>query len=130
MSNDPKNSIKQFLKKKIDIPEKPAQSTEEFIKKKLIEEPRDYYDAQKSFWNRLRSRITAYPSKLFFFRRGPFKKFMNETFPLVAFITFSCYMVYSMEYKYTKMKDKVIASKSLKQIQIEEEDEVLKNDKK
>ena len=122
-NNDPKNSIKKFLKKKIDIQERPPEYTEEFIKKKLIEEPRDYYDAQKSFWNRFKARMLNAPSKMFFFRKKVFKRFMNETFPMLTFLSFSCYIVYLMESKYSSMKDKIVASKSFKQLQVEQEDE-------
>jgi len=125
MNNDPKNSIKQFLKKKIDIEEKPPESAQEFIKKKLIEEPKQYYAAQKSFWNRFQTKIGHLPVRFMFYKTRAFKKFMNESFPVLSFMAFSCYIVYLMESQYTNMKDKVVASKSLKQIQIEQEDEVL-----
>ena len=66
MNNDPKNSIKQFLKKKIEIKETPPEEIKEFIHKKLIEEPKDYYQAQQSFWNRYKTRIGNLPVKFFF----------------------------------------------------------------
>ena len=125
MNNDPKNSIKQFLKKKIEIKETPPEEIKEFIHKKLIEEPKDYYQAQQSFWNRYKTRIGNLPVKFFFWKQRGFKRFMNETFPMLSFITFSCYVVYLMESKFATMKDKVTASKSMKQLQIEEEDEVI-----
>lgn len=124
MNNDPKNTIKQFLKKKIDIEEKPPEYAQEFINKKLFEEPKERLNFEKSLWNRLKFKIMAWPQKLMIHKRRGFKRFMNESFPVLAFMGFSCYMVYLMESQYTTMKDKVVASKSFKQLQIEQEDEV------
>ena len=124
MNNDPKNTIKQFLKKKIDIEKKPPESAEEFIKKKLFEEPKERLKFEKSIWNRLKFKIMTWPQKLMIHKQRGFKRFMNESFPVLAFMGFSCYMVYLMESQYTNMKDKVVASKSFKQLQIEQEDEV------
>lgn len=129
MNNDPKNSIKQFLKQKIEIKETPPESVDKFIKKKLIEEPKILEQQRNSFWFRLKNRISRNYEKntifqVYLYQRKRFKRFMNETFPVMSFILFSCYIAYLMEYKYAQMKDQVFASKSLKQIQIEEENEV------
>ena len=126
MNNDPKNSIKQFLKKKIDIEQKPPEYAQEFIKKKLFEEPKNNFNSEKSIWNRFKLKMMSWPQKFMIHKQRGFKKFMNESFPVLAFMGFSCYMVYLMESQYTNMKDKVVASKSFKQLQIEQEDEVYK----
>lgn len=123
MNSDPKNTVKDYLKNKVEAKKTPPESADEFIKRKLLEEPKDFDASQRSFWNRFRTRFQGLSNKMFFFRRKPFKRFMNETFPIVSFITFSCYVVLMMEEKYSEMRDKITASKSFKQMQIEQEDE-------
>ena len=71
MSSDPKNTVKDYLKKKVDIKETPPEYAESFIKYKLLEEPRNFEASQRSYWNRFRARFQGISNKLFFYRRKP-----------------------------------------------------------
>ena len=127
MNPENKNSkIKKFLKNKDEINIiKDKKKTEEFIKRKLVEEPKDYFKKKLTFSQRFSNILINTKKRLFFFRTSQFKKFRIESFPIYAFTIFSCYIMWKMTEDYDNMQRKNLVNKSLKQIEIEREENVL-----
>jgi len=128
------SKIKSFLREKdpasdisnLETPTTPGDH-KDFIRKKLTEEPKLHLNIAKNF-NFKQMFQTVYSkvySKVFFFRSKMFKKWTRETLPIGAFITFSCFILWKMEEQLDRMRRKVITTKSLKQLEIEKENELL-----
>ena len=96
--------IRQFLKKsiKVDINKQPTlEEKQEFIKRKLFAEETFQHTFQKqTIFDRIKS---AAFSGYGFFRQRKFKQFMRDTFPFLAFLTFSTWIIYKMELQFDKM---------------------------
>lgn len=129
MSDDSKQKIRRFLRKQTEEPvikkagETP-QETREFIQKNLLTRPSDFYENQRGFYERLVGRFKRLPLGIMFWKQNRFKAFMTETFPLLAFISFSCLILWKMENQFDEMHQTMNKRKSLKQVEMERENEV------
>lgn len=120
------SKIKGFLRRKDGIKLEDVDKTttaeeqKEFIYKKLTEAPPagQSYEAPKlSFQQRLEG-----ASKFFqFYKRKTFK----DNIPLFVFCSFSCLVLWKMEAQLDVMRRKVIVQKTIKQQEIEKENEVI-----
>jgi hypothetical protein len=66
-------------------------------------------------------------NRLLFWRIPRYRKIIAETVPFTAFIVMACYVAYLMERHNDEIKRKIQYTQTLKQEQIEKEDQVLKN---
>lgn len=66
-------------------------------------------------------------SRQFQFRYNQFMRFKNESLPMLLFVCFSTYMIYKMECNLDEMRQKVLNTKTLKQLEIEKEDEYIRS---
>lgn len=123
MSQEPPDSIKRFLKKDIPPPSTAPNEAQEFLRKKLLE-PKESQVVRRSFEEKMRFRWLYLKDRILFYKTRQFRKFMNESFPMIAFIGFSVYVVYKMEARFSEMRDKIIVKKSLNQLEIDRENEV------
>ncbi len=124
------SKIKSFLRRKdgVKLEDFEKSSTpsnnEEFIKKKLTEQPARSSFGQSNEGPKLTfsQKFERFQSFFTFYKRRNFK----DTFPIVAFVTFSCFVIWKMEAQLDKMRNKVYVQKTIKQQEIEKENEVLK----
>lgn len=66
-------------------------------------------------------------TRIFFWRVPRYRKLIAETVPFTTFVIMACYVAYLMERHNDEIKRKVQFTQTLKQEQIEREDEMLKN---
>jgi hypothetical protein len=120
------SKIKSFLRRKDDIKlENLETKTElgdhkEFIKQKLFEKPEEpIFDFNfQDFWANTQKRLL----KLYKFIRS---KPVLDNAPMGLFVCFSIVVLWKMEAQLDKMRNKVIVQKSIKQMEIERENEVI-----
>jgi len=130
---DPKSQgsskIKSFLRRndgvKLEDLDKATvpSDNKEFLVKKLTEAPTQNNYSQSYEAPRLsfRQRLDKVRMYLSFYKRRSFR----DTFPIVAFVSFSCYVIWRMEAQLDTMRRKVIVQKTIKQQEIEKENEVI-----
>lgn len=124
--DDSNSRIRNFLRRKDDISlEKFEKQTEikdntKFIKEKLFEKPKEpvfdfnFRDFIVRTYYRLRS------NKWFFQ-----KKSFRDNVPLAIFVSFSIFILWKMEAQLDRMREKVYVKRSVKQMEIERENEVI-----
>ncbi len=130
---DPKkqgnSKISGFLRRKdgikledIDKNATPSDHSE-FIQQKLTEAPKEPLFAQSyegpSFSIADRVKKAKYYAQ--FYRRRVFK----DIFPMAVFVSFSCFLLWKMEQQLDGMRRKVFVQKTIKQQEIEKENEVI-----
>ncbi|KAL4510706.1 hypothetical protein ABPG72_004860 [Tetrahymena utriculariae] len=124
--NPHEEKIKQYLKKniKVDVDKQLTQEQkEEFVRRKLFTEQTFQHNfQQKTFFQKVRERIAAGYG---YFQTRKFRMFMKETFPFLAFVSFSTYIIYKMENQFDKMNQSVFRVKTLKEQEIEKENEYI-----
>jgi hypothetical protein len=123
--DDSNSKIRSFLRRKDDVTlEKFEKQTEvkdnkQFIKEKLFDKPKEpifefnfrefvvraYYKIKNNTW---------------FFQRKSFK----DNVPLAVFVSFSMFILWKMEAQLDTMRNKVYVKRSVKQMEIERENEV------
>ena len=129
---DPKDQgssrIKGFLRRKDgpkleDLDKNIAADTDhkEFIVEKLTavprEDPTQTYESPSLSWA---EKIENGKRRMALFRR----KMVKQNFPVFAFLSFSCWVLWKMESQLDGMRRKVFVQKSIKQQEIEKENEV------
>eukprot|EP01017_Pseudomicrothorax_dubius_P007442 TRINITY_DN12309_c0_g4_i1.p1 TRINITY_DN12309_c0_g4~~TRINITY_DN12309_c0_g4_i1.p1 ORF type:complete len:207 (-),score=78.74 TRINITY_DN12309_c0_g4_i1:103-723(-) len=132
MNQQPKpgDRVKQFLKSKDDIKnplaeEKPISPEEakEFVRRKLLEQPTEAKYIGMQLREKIKYKILDIPRYFSFLKTRRFKKVFYELFPVGAFLFFSCYIIWKMEKQFDQMKVKVQSTRSIKEIEIQKENE-------
>ena len=125
------SKIKEFLKQKndnIDLSKleetKTPRDYNEFIRRKLTDDPKKPMKFNFNF--DFKARYVNF-IKFKNFQQKRILKFTKETLPIMLFISFSCYIIWKMEDQLDGMRRKVIRSKSIKQLEVERENEVKSN---
>ena len=135
---DPKNQgnskIKSFLRRNDGVKLEDFDKTtapsdnKDFLTKKLTEAPsrENYGQSYEGPKISFRQRFDKAKTLLSFYKKRSFR----DTFPIVAFVSFSCFVLWKMEAQLDSMRRKVIVQKTVKQQEIERENEVKKRKNK
>jgi hypothetical protein len=115
--------LKKPLKKTIKKTPLSEQEKEEFLKRVYTEEP-SFTDRRQieSLWDSVK-RQYYWRKRLLHSKR--FKKFRYESLPVMLFCGAACYLTFLMQKDYDEMQRKVIRVKSMRQEEIERENELL-----
>lgn len=124
------SKIKSFLRRNDGVKLEDFDKTtvpsdnKDFLTKKLTEVPTQENIAQNYEQPRLSigQRLDKLRMFLTFYKRRSFK----DAFPMIAFVSFSCFVLWKMEAQLDSMRRKVIVQKTIKQQEIERENEVNK----
>ncbi|EAS07420.1 hypothetical protein TTHERM_00571560 (macronuclear) [Tetrahymena thermophila SB210] len=124
--NPHEEKIKQYLKKniKVDVDKQLSQEQkEEFVRRKLFTEQTYQHNfQQKTLFQMIKDKVMQGYG---YFQTRRFRMFMKETFPFLAFVSFSTYIIYKMENQFDKMNQSVFKVKTLKEQEIEKENEYI-----
>jgi len=123
-----KSRIKGFLRRKdgikledIDKTATPSDHTD-FIQQKLTEAPKEPLFAQSH--DRPASSIAERLNKAKYYAQFYRRRVFKDNFPMAVFVSFSCFLLWKMEQQLDGMRRKVFVQKTIKQQEIEKENEV------
>lgn len=129
----PGNKVDEYLKSNVDIKnplEEPKDATfsqekhKEYLKKKLLEDPKDMRHVRQEWKGRFHSFRETLFRRLSYFQSKKFRRWMHEYMPFALFFGLSTIILWKMEAQMDKMKNKVTAAKSFKELEIEKENQV------
>lgn len=126
---DPTKKIKSFLRKDTgsikaeDIEKKKDVSeNKEFIRKKLLEDPAAGFNQSLFSFEAMKNRY-VFLKEYWQRRKKTRNRFAKESLPVIAFVSFSCIVLWKMESQLDNMRRKVLSTKTLKEAEIERENE-------